>query len=82
MPRHLNEIKQHRKVEHLQIREKLIKIFEDPDLATAHLSALAPIQQSRDEPIADFMHLLRLLVLNSHPTLDYDSRERILVTNF
>ena len=82
VPRHLNEIKQYRSLDYLPFREKLVEVFEEPDLATAYLNALASLAQTRDETISDYMHRARLLVLKAHPDLAHSSRERIFVTCF
>ena len=82
VPRHLNEIKHYQNLDYLEFREKLIEIFQEPDMATAYLNALSSVAQERDESISDFMHRVRLLVLKAHPNLDHTSRERILVTSF
>ena len=80
--RHLNEIKQYQSLEYLAFREKLVKVFEKPDLATANLNALAGQSQTRDESISDYMNRARLLVLKAHPDLAHASRERILIKGF
>ena len=82
VPRHLNEIKQYQSLDYLAFREKLADVFEEPNLATAYLNALASLSQTRDESISDYMHRARLLVLKAHPDLAHASRERILVTSF
>ena len=82
VPRHLNEIKQYQSLDYLSFREKLVEVFEEPDLATAYLNALASLSQTRDESISDYMHRARLLVLKAHPDLAHDPRERILITSF
>ena len=81
VPRHLNEIKQYRSLDYLPFREKLGEVFEEPDLATAYLNALASLAQTLDETISEYMHRARLLVLKAHSDLAHDSRERILVTS-
>ena len=80
-PRHLNEIKQYQSLDYLGFREKLVEIFEEPDLATAYLNALASLSQTSYESISDYMHRARLLVLTAHPDLAHASRERILITS-
>ena len=80
--KHLNEIKQYQSLDYLEFREKLVEVFEEPDLATAYLNALSSISQDRDESISDYMQRVRLLVLKAHPKLDNASRERILITSF
>ena len=35
VPRHLNKIKQYQSLDFLAFREKLVEVFEEPDLATA-----------------------------------------------
>ena len=82
VPRHLNEIKQYRSLDYLPFREKLIEVFEEPDLATAYLNAFASLSQTRDETISKYMNRARLLVLKAHPDLAHASRERILITSF
>ncbi len=82
VPRHLTEIKRFKDLDYLQFREKLIEVFQEPDLATVYLNALSNVAQERDESISDYMHRVRLLVLKAHPDLDSTSRERILVTSF
>ena len=82
VPRHLTEIKRFKDLDYLQFREKLVEVFEEPDLATVYLNALGNVAQERDESISDYMHRVRLLVLKAHPDLDSASRERILVTSF
>ena len=82
VPRHLNEIKQYRFLDYLPFREKLIKVFEKPDLGIAYLNALASLSQTRDETISKYMHRARLLFLKAHPDLAHASRERILITSF
>ena len=52
VPRHLNEIKQYQSLDYLGFREKLVEVFEKPDLATANLNALASLSQTRDESIS------------------------------
>ena len=81
VPRHLNEIKQYHSLDYLGFREKLVEVFEEPDLATAYLNAFASLSQTRDESIFDDMHCARLLVLKEHPDLAHASRERILITS-
>ena len=80
--RHLNEIKAHKALEYLPFREKLLEVFQEPDLATAHLNALSSISQAREESISDYMHRARLLVLKAHQDLAHGARERILITSF
>ena len=82
IPRHLNEIKQYQSLNYLAFREKLVEVFEEPDLATTYLNALASLSQTRDESISDYMHRARLLVLKAHPDLAHASRERNLITSF
>ena len=81
-PQHLNEIKQYKHLDYLAFREKLIEIFKEPDLATAHLNELASISQHRDESVSNFMRRVRTLVGKAHPDLAQPARERILVTSF
>ena len=82
VPRHLNDLKQYQSLDYLGFREKLVEIFEKPDLATAYLNALASLSQTRDKSISDYMHRTRLLVLKAHPELAHASRERKLITSF
>ena len=71
VPKHLNEIKEYQNLDYLWFREKLVEVFEDPDLANAHLNALSNVLQNRDESISDYMHRVRLLVLKAHPDLSH-----------
>ena len=80
--RHLNEIKQYQSLDYLWFREKLVEVFEEPELATAYLNAVASLSQTRVEFISDYMHRARLLVLTAHPDLAHAFRERILITSF
>ena len=57
-------------------------MFQEPDLATAHMNSLAGLAQTRDENIIEYMHRARLLALKAHPELTHASRERILITHF
>ena len=82
IPRYLNEIKQYQSLDYLAFREKLVEVFEEPDIAIAYLNALASLSQTRDESISDYMHRARLLVLKAHPDLAYAPRERTLITSF
>ena len=82
VPRHLNEIKQYHSLDYLSFREKLVEVFEEPDLATAYLNALASLSETRDESIYNYMHRARLLVIMAHPDLTHAPRERILFTSF
>ena len=81
-PRHLNEIKQYQSLDYLSFRVKLVEVFDKPDLATTYMNALASLSQTRDEPISDYMHRARLLVLKAHPDLANTPRERILINSF
>ena len=80
--KHLNEIKEYQNLNYLEFREKLLEIFEEPDMATAYLGALAAVAQDREESISEYMHRVRLLVLKAHPTLEHAARERILISSF
>ena len=82
VPRHLNKIKQYHSLDYLSFWEKVVEVFEVPDLATAYLNALASFCQTRDESISDYMQRARLLVIKAHPDLAYAPRERILITSF
>ena len=53
VPRHLNELKQYQSLDYLGFRKKLVEVFEEPDLATAYLNALASLSQTRYESISD-----------------------------
>ena len=53
VPRHLNEIKQYQSLNYLGFRENFVKVFEEPDLATAYLNALASLSQTHDYSISD-----------------------------
>ena len=82
VPKHLDEVKEFKTLDYLAFREKLLEVFEEPDLTTAYLNALSNASQERDESISDYMHRVRLLVLKAHPNLEHRARERILVTSF
>ena len=82
VPRHLNEIKEYQSLDYLAFRKKLLEVFEEPDLATAYLNALASLSKTREETISDYTHRSRLLVLKAHPHLAHAPRERILITSF
>ena len=81
-PQHLPEIKQYRSLDYLFFRERLIEVFQEPDLATTHMNSLAGLAQTRDETITEYMHRARLLARKAHPELTHASRERILITHF
>ena len=51
-------------------------------MATAYLGALAAMAQNRKKIISEYMHRVRLLVFNAHPTLEHAARERFLITSF
>ena len=82
VPRHFNKIMQYHSLDYLSFREKLVEVFEEPDLTTAYLNALANLSQTRDEFISDYMHRARLLVIKAHLNLAHAPRERILITRF
>ena len=82
VPRHLNEIKLYLSMDNLAFREKLVEVFEEPDLATAYLNALAGLSQTRDEFIFDYIHRARLVLITAHPDLADASRKRNLITSF
>ena len=82
VPRHLDEVKEYKNLDYLAFREKLLEVFEEPDLTTAYLNALASVAQEREESISEYMHRVRLLVLKAHPNLEHSARERILITSF
>ena len=82
VPKHLNEIKEYQNLDYLAFREKLLEVFEEPDMATAYLGSLAAVAQDREETISEYMHRVRLLVLKAHPTFEHSARERILITSF
>ena len=60
----------------------MLEVFEEPDMATAYLNALATVTQDREETISEYMHRVRLVVPKAHPTLEHSARERILITSF
>ena len=82
VPKHLNEIKEYQNLDYLAFREKLLEVFEEPDMATAYLNELATVPQDREETISEYMVWVRLLVLKAHPNLEHSARERILITSF
>ena len=82
IPKYLNDIKQYQNLDYVAFRKKLLEVFKEPDMATAYLNALATVTQDREETISEYMHRVRLLVLNAHPTLEHSTRERILITSF
>ena len=80
-PKHLNKIKEYKNLDYLAFQEKLLEVFEEPDMATAYLNALATVTQDRKETISEYMHRVRYLVLKAHPNLEHSARERILITS-
>ena len=52
----LNEIKEYQNLDYLAFREKLLEVFEEPDMATAYLGSLAAVAQDREETISEYMH--------------------------
>ena len=40
VPRHLNEIEECQSLEYIAVRQKLLEVFEKPDLLTAYFNAL------------------------------------------
>ena len=66
----------------MAFQEKLLEVFEEPDMATAYLNALATVTQDREYNISKYMHRVRLLVLMANPNLKHSARERILITSF
>ena len=82
VPKHLIEIKQYQTLDYLEFREKLVEVFEEPDMATAYLNALCSLSQTREETISEYMHRARLLVLKAHPDLGHLPRKRIMITSF
>ena len=78
----INEIKQYQSPDYLSFREKLVEVFEEPDLATAYPNALASLSPTRDESISDYMHRARLFVLKAHLDLAHAPRQSILITSF
>ena len=82
VPKHLNEIKEYQKLDYLAFQEKLLEILEKPYMATAYLNALARVTQDREDPISEYMHRVRFLVLKAHPNFEHSARERILITSF
>ena len=81
VPKYLNEIKEYQNLDYLEFREKLLEIFEEPDMATAYLGAFAAVAQDREETISEYIDRVRLLVLTAHLTLEHAARERILITS-
>ena len=53
VPKHLNEIKKFKNLDYLEFLEKFLEIFEEPDMETAYLGALAAIDQNRKEIISE-----------------------------
>ena len=82
VPKHFNKIKQSQSLNYLEFREKLVEVFEEPDMATAYLNALSSLSQTHVETISEYMHRARLLVLKAHPDLHHLPRKRILITSF
>ena len=82
VPKHLNEIKQYQSLGYLEFREKLVEIFEEPDMTTANRNAQSSLSQTREESISEYMLRARLLVIKAHLNLAYPDRERIFVTSF
>ena len=82
VPKHLNEIKRYQTLDYFAFREKLVGVFEEPDMATAHLTGLTIFSQTRKESISEYMLRARSLVLEPHLNLDNIPRERILVIIF
>ena len=82
VPKHLNKSKEYQNFDYLEFREKLLEVFEKPDMATAYLGALATVAQDREQTISEYMHRVRLLVLKAHPTFKDAARKRILITSF
>ena len=82
IPKYLNDIKQYQNLDYVAFRKKLLEVFKEPDMTTAYLNELATVTQDREETISEYMHRVRLLVLNAHPTLEHSTRERILITSF
>ena len=80
VPKHLNKIKEY--LDNLAFREKLLEVFEEFDMATAYLNALATVTQDRQETISEYTHRVRLLVLKAHLNLEHLARERIFITSF
>ena len=78
--RYFKEVVVYKDMDYLGFRNKLIEVFEVPDIATSRL--LKDAEQQRNESIRDFMNRLRLLVLRAHPNLCNKERERILVSSF
>lgn len=46
--KHLNEIKKYQNFDYLAFREKLLEMFEEPDMATAYLRARAAMAKDRE----------------------------------
>ncbi len=82
VPKHLNEINKYQNLDYLAFREKMLVVFEEHDMVTAYLNALAMVTQDREETISEYMHRVRLLVLKAHPNLEHSALERILITSF
>ena len=74
VPKHFNEIKEYQNLDYLAFREKLLEVFEEPDMTTAYLNTLATVTQDREETISEYMHRVRLLVLKAHPNLKHSAR--------
>ena len=82
VPKHLNEIKEYQNLDYLAFLKKLLEVFEEPDMATAYLNALATVTQDGEETISNYMHRVQFLVHKAHPNLEHSARERISITSF
>ena len=82
VPKHLNEINEYQNLDYLAFRQKLLEVFEEPDMANAYLKALATVTQDREETISENMLRVRLLVLKAHPNLEHSAPERIYISSF
>lgn len=43
VPSNLNKIKNYQNLDYMAFREKLLEVFEEPDMATTYLGALAAV---------------------------------------
>ena len=84
VPKHLNKIKEYQNLDYLAFQEKLVEVFEEPDMASADLNALAAVTQDRVETISEYMHLVQLLVLKAHSNLEHFNASllRVLCLDF
>ena len=82
VPKHSNIIKDYQNLDSLELWEKLLEVFEKPDMATAYLNALATLLKIEEKFNSEYMHRIRLLVLKAHPTFEHSARKRIFITSF